>query len=173
MEQKVTSPIVKGLIITLILALIDLIGGFAHLKMETWFRWLPTCVLVAAIIWACINYGSQLNGNTTFGNVFAHGFKTSAVVACILILYTLLSIYIIFPETKDLAIEAARKQMEEKGNIPEANIDQAMEITRKFFLPFAIGGALIGTLIIGAIAALIGAAFTKKNPQAEFENQIK
>jgi hypothetical protein len=173
MEQKVTSPIVKGLIITLVLAILDLIGGFAHLKTATWFKWLPTLFLVAAIIWACINYGSQLNGNTTFGNVFAHGFKTSAVVACILILYTLLSIYIIFPDTKDLALEEARKQMEEKGNIPEANIDQAIEMTRKFFLPFAIGGALLGTLIVGAIASLLGSAFTKKNPNAEFENQLK
>jgi len=173
MEQKVTSPIVKGLIITLILAVLDLIGGFAHLKLETWFKWIPTLVLCAAIIWACISYGSQLNGNTTFGNTFAHGFKTSAVVACILIFYTLLSIYIIFPETRDLAIEQARKQMEEKGNIPEANIDQAIEMTRKFFLPFAIGGTLIGTLLVGAIAALIGAAFTKKNPNAEMENQFK
>jgi NADH:ubiquinone oxidoreductase subunit 6 (subunit J) len=173
MEQKVTTPVVKGLIITLILAVLDLVGGFAHLKLETWFKWIPTLVLCAAIIWACISYGSQLNGNTTFGNAFAHGFKTSAVVACILILYTLLSIYIIFPETKDLAIEEARKQMEAKGNIPDATIDQALEMTRKFFLPFAIGGALIGTLIVGAIASLIGAAVTKKNPNAELENQFK
>ncbi|HVM87998.1 MAG TPA: DUF4199 domain-containing protein [Puia sp.] len=173
MEQKATSPVIKGLVITLILALLDIIAGFAHIKLATWFRWIPTLVLVAAIIWACIHYASQLNGNTTFGNAWAHGFKTSAVVACLLVIYTLISIYLIFPDTKDLAIEQARKQMEEQGNLPEATIDQAIEMTKKFFLPFAIGGALIGTIIVGALAALLGAAFAKKNPDAQLENQFK
>ncbi len=173
MEQKVTTPVVKGLVITLILALLDLVAGFAHFKLETWFRWIPTLVLCAAIIWACINYGSQMKNSVTFGDTFAHGFKTSAVVACILVLYTMLSIFLIFPETKDLAIEQARKQMEAKGNITDAQIDQAIEMTKKFFVPFAIGGTLIGTVIVGAIAALIGAAVTKKDPNAQLENQFK
>ena len=173
MEQKVTTPIVKGIVITLILAVLDLVAGFAHFKMEAWYKWGTTIFLCAAIIWACINYGSQLKNNVTFGNAFAHGFKTSAVVACILLIYTLLSIYIIFPDTKDLALEQARKQMEEKGNIPEANIDQAIEMTKKLFLPIAIAGVLLGTLIVGVISALIGAAITKKNPQTELENQFK
>ena len=173
MEQKVTTPITKGLVIILVLAVIDLIGGFAHLKLEKWYSWVSTLVLVAAIIWACINYASQLKGDTTFGNCFAHGFKTSAVVACFLIIYTLISIYFIFPETRDMALEQARKQMEEKGNIPEATIDQALEMTKKFFLPFTIGGVLLGTLIVGAIASLIGAAIAKKNPSSPFDNQLK
>jgi hypothetical protein len=173
MEKNVTSPIVKGLIITLILAVLDLIAGFAHFKFATWYRWLPTLVLLVSIVWACISYGSQLNGNVTYGNAFAHGFKTSAVVACLSLIYTLLSIYLIFPDTKDLAIDQARRQMEAKGGLSEENIDQAIEMTKKMFMPIAIAGVVLGTLLVGAIASLLGAAFTKRNPQAEFENQLK
>jgi hypothetical protein len=64
---------------------------------------------------------------------------------------------------KDMAVEEARKQMEAKGTLSQANIDTALEMTRKFFMPFALIGVVIGTLIIGAIGSLLGAAFTKKN----------
>ncbi len=43
-------------------------------------------------------------------------------------------------------------------------ISQALTITKKFFMVFAIGGTLLGYLIFGALAALVGAAVTKKEP---------
>jgi NADH:ubiquinone oxidoreductase subunit 6 (subunit J) len=171
MEPKITSHITKGLIISLILVVLDLIAGFANFKFATWFRWIPTLILVGSIIWACINYGSQLNNNVTFGNVFTHGFKTTAVIACIVTVFTVLSLLVIFPETKDIALDQARKQMEAKGNMPEETIDKAIEMTKKFFLPFAIAGAVFGTIIVGAIASLIGAGITKKNPPSPFEQK--
>jgi ABC-type antimicrobial peptide transport system permease subunit len=85
--------------------------------------------------------------------------------------YTLLSIYLIFPETRDVAIDEARKQMEKQGKMSDDQIDQAIEMTKKFFLPFAIGGSVIGTLIVGAIASLLGAAFAKKKPISPFDQQ--
>ncbi len=171
MEKKVTSNIVTGLIISLILIVLDLVAGFANFKFATWYRWVPSLILVAALIWACINYGRQNDHNVTFGGVFAFGFKTTAVVASILVVYTLLSIFLIFPETKDLALEMARKQMEEKGNLSQDQIDKGIEITKSLFVPFAIGGAAFGTAIVGAISSLIGAAAAKKNPQSPFETQ--
>jgi len=171
MENKVTTTVVKGLMLALVLVVLDLIAGFAHFKFATWFRWIPTLVFCGGIIWSCITYANQNNGNVTFGNVFADGFKTTAVATCITVIYTILSILVIFPETKDVAMDEARKQMEAKGNMPQETIDQAIEMTKKFFVPFAIGGALIGSIIVGAIASLIGAAIAKKNPQTPFQNQ--
>jgi hypothetical protein len=48
-------------------------------------------------------------------------------------------------------------------------IEQALTMTRKFFIPFAVGGILIGTGIFGAIGSLIGAAVAKKNPVDPFK----
>ena len=105
-----------------------------------------------------------MESNVTFGNVFAHGFKVTAAVAAILAVYTFIAFKFIYPEMIDISVEEARKSMEAKGNLSADQIDQSLVMVKKFFLPFAIGGALIVTAIIGAIAALIGAGVAKKNP---------
>jgi hypothetical protein len=46
----------------------------------------------------------------------------------------------------------------------EDQIEQALNMTKKFFMVFLIGGALLGYLLFGAIASVIGAAITKKDP---------
>src|SRR5579863_4692242 len=123
MEKKITPPLVKALIISLFLAVLDIVAGFSNFKYATWYRWVPAILLLVAIIWACINYASQNDGNVTFGNAFAHGFKVSAIAACFSIIFVILSIYVIFPDTKDTVLEQTRKQMEEKGNLSEENIN--------------------------------------------------
>jgi putative Ca2+/H+ antiporter (TMEM165/GDT1 family) len=65
---------------------------------------------------------------------------------------------------KEKIFDMSRQKMEDNGKMSESQIDQAMEMARKFFIPFAIAGTLIGTLICGAIASLIGAAVAKKKP---------
>ena len=169
-ESKVTTPLTKGLIIALILIVLDIIAGFAGFKFESWYAWIPTLVLAIAIIWACISYANQMNNAVTFGNVFAHGFKTTAVITCIVIVYTILSIYVLFPDMKEVVLDKARQQMEKNPNVSEEMTDQAIEMTSRLFVPFAIGGALLGNLITGALASLLGAAFAKKTPPTPFNN---
>jgi ABC-type Na+ efflux pump permease subunit len=65
---------------------------------------------------------------------------------------------------KEKAMEAARKNMEAKGKMTPEQITQALTFTKKFFMVFAIGATLLGYLIFGALASLIGAGVTKKNP---------
>lgn len=170
MENKVTSPVTKGIIIVLILAVLDIIAGFTGIKWETWFSWIPLLIFFIGIIWACISYANQMNNAVTFGNVFGHGFKTTAVITCLMIVYTLISVYVIFPDTKEIAIEKARQQMESNPNISEEMADQAIEMTRKSFVLFAVLGSLFTYIICGAIAAVLGAAFAKKNPPTPFSN---
>jgi hypothetical protein len=170
MEKKVTTHITKGLIISLVMIVMDLVSGFANFKFEVWYRWIPSLVLLAALIWACVSYGAQMEHKVTFGNVFVHGFKASSVTACILVIYSLLSVYLIFPETRDQATELARKSMEQKNLSPEA-VEQGLEISRRLFLPSVLAGAILGTLLVGVIASLIGAAVTKKRPPSLFESQ--
>ena len=169
MQKKVTSALTTALVISLILIVLDLVAGFTHIKFETWWRWIPTVVLCIALIWACINYANQKDNLVTFGNVWGFGFKTSAFVAVITLVYSFLSIYVIFPETRDLVIDESRKQMEAQGKLSEDQIDQALEMTRKFFVVGLVIGVVVGTLIAGALASLLGAAFAKKKPVTPFE----
>jgi uncharacterized membrane protein YciS (DUF1049 family) len=168
MNNKITSHITKGLIIAAVLSLLDLAAGIWDFKLTPAFRWVPMIVLSGSLIWACVSFGAQNNYTESFGNLFAHGFKTTAVVGCIFVIYTLLAVLVIFPGTKDIALEEARKQMERKGDVSEENIKQGLAITRRFFIPFTIAGSLFGTILVGAMASLIGAAVTKKKPQSPF-----
>lgn len=163
MEQTVTTTTTKGIVIGLILIIIAIIIYFSNVEMDGPTKWISNAVFVIGIIWAINNYGKQINHNTTFGNYFAHGFKVAAVVTAIMILYLLIFITI-FPEFKDKALEQAKAAMEKGGKMTSEQISQALTITKKFFTVFAIGGTLLGYLIFGALAALVGAAVTKKEP---------
>jgi len=163
-EKKVMTHVVKGVIIALLLIVLGLVGHFAGFDMQNWFRWLPLIILFAAIIWGCTYYSTQLNGYVTFGNVFSHGFKMTAVITVILIIWTVISVTLIFPEIKEKALDTARQQMEDRGTMSSAEIDRAVDITKRFFMVFTIGYIVFAMLIVGAIASLIGAAVAKKKP---------
>jgi hypothetical protein len=163
-ENKVMTHIVKGLLVALILIVLGIAAHLLGFENAGWYRWVPLIFLFFAIIWACVYYSNQMHGQVTFGNLFSHGFKMSAIVTIILILWSVLAITLIFPEMKEKAIETARQQMEDRGQLSDSQIDQSLEITRKYFLLFVIALTLFGTLIVGAIASLIGAGVAKKKP---------
>jgi NADH:ubiquinone oxidoreductase subunit 6 (subunit J) len=164
METKVTPAWTKGLILSLVCIIYGLILYFTGQAQNKSLGWVQFIILIGAIIWSCIQFANQMDGNVTFGNVFAHGFKVTAAVAAILSIYTFFAFKFIYPEMIDLSLDEARKNMEAKGNMSSDQVDQSVAMVRKFFIPFAIGGILIGTALIGAIAALIGAGVAKKNP---------
>jgi len=168
MEKKATSPLMAGLLISLILIVIDLVGGFTHLKYETWWGWIGGVVMLIAIIMFCISWANQKNNLVTFGNVFGYGFKASAVIAVIILIYSFLSMYVIFPETRDIIMDTTRKKMEAAGNLSEDQMDQALAMTKKFLVLGPIFGGIF-TLIIGIIGGLLGGAFAKKKPITPFD----
>jgi hypothetical protein len=164
MDQNVTTTTTKGIVISLILIVIALVIYFLDMSEDSAIKYISFAIFIIGIIWSVNNYGSQIDHNATFGNYFAHGFKIAALVTAIMIIYVIVFLYV-FPDAKEKGMEAARKSMEQKGNLTPEQINQSMEFTKKFFMVFIIAGTLLGYLIFGAIAALIGAAITKKNPR--------
>src|SRR3954469_10854924 len=174
MEATVTTPPVKGLVISLLIIVFSMILYFTGQTTNQTLSYLQYAILIGGILWSCISYAKQLNGNVTFGNVFAHGFKTTAVIAALLAVYTFISVKFLFPDIVDKSMEIAKKKMESSGNnMSDEQIQQSLDMVRKFFIPFAIGGILVMFAIIGAISSLIGAAVAKKNPQSPFEQNLQ
>jgi hypothetical protein len=164
MEKKLTPPWMKGLFISLILIVYSLIVYFTGQSTNRSLSWLQLVVLVGGLIYACTSFAKEKEGNVTFGNVFAHGFKANAAVIVIMVLYTVLATKFLFPEMIDMAMNQARADMEKRGNLSESDIENGLAFGKKFFIPFAIGGIVLGFGIVGAIGSLIGAAVAKKNP---------
>ena len=168
MQQKIVTPVQKGIIITLILIVLGLIIYFTNQIENKALSYIQYPILLGGIIWSCTYYAKQMNGNVTFGNVFAHGFKTTAFVAALLAVYTFIAVKFLFPDIVDKSLAMAKKEMEEKGTLSDEQMEQALSMVRNFFVPFAIGGILVMFAIIGAISSLIGAAVAKKNPKDPF-----
>jgi len=124
---------------------------------------LPTVVYIVLVIVAQVNYAKSLNGNISFGNLFAAGFKAAAAATAIYLVFLILFLLFV-PSFKETMLEAQRVAMVQKG-IPADVIDKGMAMAQKTFTVITIGGALVINLILGVIAALIGAAVAKKNPQ--------
>lgn len=164
MEQKATSTVTKGFVIGLVMIVISLGLYFTGLAFDTSVRWLTYIIFIIGVVIAIKQYGQQVNYNSTFGNYFAHGFKISALVTIIMIAYSVIFIAI-FPEFKEQALDEARKQMQSNKNISPESLDKAIDMTKRFFMIGMIGGILLFYLITGAIASLIGAAITKKDPK--------
>ena len=170
MEKKVTTSVTAGVIISLIIIVISVLGYVLNLDQQTWFRWISVLLFIGGIIYTCINYANQMDGNVTFGNTFAFGFKTSAVVTCLVLLFSIIFISI-FPDIKDKAMDVARKQMEEKNQLSQDQIDNGIAFAKKSFMLFLILGVIFLYLIFGLLSSLVGAAIAKKNPQTPFQNQ--
>jgi hypothetical protein len=164
METKPTSPAVKGIIISLVLIVLGLVIYFAGQSQNKSIQWIQSLLYGIGIIWSAILFSKQSNGNVTFGNIFAHSFKVSAAVTAIILVYTFVFLKFIAPTFVDQTIEVSRQQMESQGKLTAEQIDQAIAMTRKYFMVFAIGGGLVANLILGLIFSLIGAAVAKKNP---------
>lgn len=170
MKKEVTSHVVKGLVVALILVAFDVVAYTMGYKLESWVGFVWMGIFLAAIIWGVLNYGNQMNHNVTFGKLFMHGFKMSAVIACIWFVYTLLAVYLLFPEMMDQMWEKAMEDARKNPNYNEEQMQQGMAIGQKIMKVTVLAGAVLGPLIIGCIGALIGAAAGKKRPVAEFEN---
>ena len=165
MEQPakpITTPITKGIVISLVLIILALISYFLDLGSNKPMQYVGYVIFIIGIIWSVNSYGKQIDYNSTFGDYFAHGFKIAALVTLFMVIFTVLFIYL-FPDIKEKGMEAARKGMEEK-NMPQEQITQGMEITKRFFMIGVVAFILISYLILGVIGSLIGAAIPKKNP---------
>ena len=169
-NNQVTTHIVKGLILSAFSIVFSVVMYVFNLFEYSWLNWVSTAVVMGGLIYGNILYANQNNNNVTFGNLFAHGFKTTAVLIVITTAYTVLAFKVFFPDMIDMILEITRKKMLENPQMTDEMIEQAMSMTKKFFVPFAIGGTILGTGFAGAIASLIGAGIAKKNPIDPFSN---
>jgi hypothetical protein len=170
MEKKSSDYLARGLMLSLILIVVDLIGGFAHLRFESWFKWISTIIAAIAIIVFCIQYAKQQNG-VTFGKSFGYGFRIALVVSVIMVVYSLLSFYVIFPELVDQILTKTRTDLQAAGK-PDDQIDTAVTMTKKFLQPIPLSiFVFLATLFFNSIASLLGAAFSKKSEPDVFKDK--
>jgi len=170
METQVTSHIVKGITLSVISIVFSVIVSVFNLYEIQSLIYLNYAIFLVGLIYGAILYSNENKNQVTFGNIFAHGFKTTAVIIVITSLYTVLAVKFLFPESIDISLRISRKGMESNPNIPKESIDQNLNLVRNYFIPLTLGISMGFLAFLGLIASLIGAAVAKKNTNP-FENQ--
>ncbi len=174
MENKVTSHIVKGVILGIISILLAVIIHVFNLYENIYLSLVTYGIFFIGIIFSCVLFANQNNNKFTYGNIFAHGFKTTSVVIIIVLFYTFIAIKFLFPEIIDITVNISRKQMLiQSAKNPKINsqmIEDSIEMQRQNFMQFAIGGTILFYGFLGLIGSLIGAAVAKKNPNPFSDN---
>ena len=169
METKVTTHIVKGVILGAVYILLSTIIYAFNLYSIKWLTLLIYLFIFAGIIISNIVYANQNNNNESFGNIFADGFKTTSLFIIISIAFTVL-FFILLPEMIDKSFELQRLELEKKPELTDEMIENFIAMQKDNFWTFTIAGNIVLNAIIGAIASLIGAAVAKKNPIDPFSN---
>lgn len=159
MEKKQTH-IIYGLITALTMIALNLIVYLADLDDPTWTQWISYTIFLIGVLVNAFAFAKANDNYVTFGNVFSSGFKASAIITLISIAWLFIFMWL-FPEMKEKGLEIARKSMEKK-HMDEEQIDQALEMTKKYYNAFMVGGVVFGYMFFGALSSLIGAAIVKK-----------
>jgi predicted membrane protein len=169
-DKKSVSHFMAGLIIAAILIVYSMILTFMDLTGNQSLSYLSMVFLMTGIVFFVTQYGKAVDHTASFGQLFSYGFKATAIATLVVIAFQVI-FFFIFPEYKEKIIDISREQMLKQGNVPEAQVEQALDMVRKFFWVGLIGGSMFFNLVSGAIASLIGAGITKKIPQSPFQQQ--
>jgi uncharacterized membrane protein YhaH (DUF805 family) len=170
-QQEVSTPTARsvgvkwGLISALISVAFFLILVIAGTNaFDNKWGWVNSVFTIVLMVLAHREFKQQGDGYMTYGQGVGIGFWMTLVSLLIGGLVTYVYANIIDPDTMQNFYEMQRIQMEER-NVPDEQIEIALEWTRKLFWVFYAIGGLVGGLII----ALIVSIFTKKdNPAPPF-----
>jgi len=163
--KKVQTHIPYGFVIALIMIVIGVIFQVAKISDKPGLNWIPFIVMLVGIVLNAQAYSKANNAQVTFGQVFGSGFKASAIVAIVFVAWSFIAL-LIFPEIYTKAIEKVQEDMATK-HLSQEQIDSTVKMTQKYFKVFMVAGALFGTMIMGLLFSIIGAAVAKKAPKQE------
>jgi hypothetical protein len=121
--------------------------------------WGPRILLLAAVVGSVLDYRKK-SGDASFSNLFANGFRTTAVIAVLLAIFV--GVYIAFgPGVKEKFMAEAAASAAKEG-YPQEVLKDAQETMRKMLVPMTRAGVVISILITGAIFSALSALILKK-----------
>jgi hypothetical protein len=163
-QRKPITHVAAGLIIAGILIVFSILMSFINgSAAKPGSGWISYLVIIAGLVLFIYLYGKANNNFVGFGDLFSYGFKATCMMTLVFVVFMVI-ISFVMPEFKEKAMEAAREEMERRGGMSDSDMERATNMMEKYFWAFAIGGTILGFIIIGAIGSLIGAAVTPKRP---------
>jgi hypothetical protein len=157
-----------GLLTGLLGVIISFVLNISHLEQSP-AKWLSLIVMIGGIILGQKAF-KQANGQfMSYGQSLGVGMTIAGVSSVLSAVFSYIYVTFIDPEMTARILDKTRADMEARGNMSDAQIDQAMHWTSMFVQgPALVGIALVGGIIMGLLVSLITSAVLK-NAKPEFE----
>ncbi|WP_303312760.1 DUF4199 domain-containing protein [Hymenobacter sp. BT730] len=175
MENTATSvtPSSVGIRYGVLTGLVSIIYSFILLATQQEGN--TTLSLLAFLIWiggiwmAHKYFKAHNEGFMSYGQGITIGVLLSLVSGILGATFRYIYMEFIDPAAMQRGMEMARTKLEEKGNLSDEQIDQAVAMSQKFSAgPVGLVIAIVSAVVIGLILSLIISAITK-NTRPEFE----
>jgi len=172
-QQKPTKKIALNYGIVLgfvsILLHVTLFSMGKHLEQDWKVMVLSLAITTVIIVLGIKKFKETNNGFLSLGQGLKTGIAIAMISSVVYIIYTLLFMNVIAPETMEQTLEIARQKLLENPNMSEDQIEQAMAIQRKFSGPaFLVPMMLIFSLFFGFIISIIVSLIMKKNEEDQY-----
>ncbi len=159
-----STPAIKWALIGLVTSIIfTYVLQYLNADPNSPSKYIGLIPFIAFLLLTQKEYKDQLGGYITFGEGFMAGFLYSIFLGVLSAVFIYLYYSVLSPEMIDKLLASTQAELEKKNNMTQEQVDQAMAMTSKFIGPVSLTiFSLIGTIIMGVILALIGAAIFKK-----------
>jgi type IV secretory pathway VirB2 component (pilin) len=158
-----------GLLTGVISVIYSFILLASNLEQNTALALLSVIILIGGIFLAHKNFKENNSGFMSYGQGLGIGTLVSLVAGLLGGIFRYVYMEFIDPAAGQRALDQARAKLEEAGNMSDAQIDQAVQMSQRFSSgPIGIVVAVLGSALMGFLITLIIAAITKHN-RPEFE----
>ena len=137
-----------------------------HLDQDWKMSVLSIAITAVVIVMGIKKFKESNNGLLSLGQGLKTGIAIAMISAVVYIIYTMIFMFVISPESMEHGLEIARQKLMENPNITEEIIEQSLEMQKKFQSPtFLIPIMLIVSLFIGFVISLIATLIMKKTDE--------
>ena len=171
MEQTAAPSSAKvaikwSLIYILVAIVITYAIEIAKLDVNSPVKYITYVALIVFLFLAQKEHKTGLGGYIKFGDAFVTGLLYGVFAGILTGIFVYVYLTILSPEIFAQAMEQQRQAMVANGKLSTDQIDQGMEIAKKYGAILGAVGTVFVYAIVGVIFGLIGAAILKKEPSA-------
>ena len=147
--------------VAIVLTLIQYFTGIDRTSTANWFAWLNVPFL-ALFIWMAMKERKQedYGGNMSYGQCIGTGTLVGLFAGIVMAIFMYVYFTAINPGIVDFIVQKQQAALQAQQMDPE-KMQNAISMMKKMFIPFGIGGALFGSVIIALVISLIVGAFVK------------
>ncbi len=162
------SALNYGAILGLVLVALTMIPFLMDDYENKIFQYISYIVMIGGLYWSIKSYRDKERGGLiSYGNALGFGVLVSVGFAILTAVFSYLYLKFVDDTMLQYVAEESRRQMEERGGMSDAEMDQAMSFASSFASAGFIGFmAFLANVIIGFIISLVLAFVLKKESES-------